>query len=150
GLAGACSASLSGVVSPEVTGFSVMLICLTSVVLGGVRHPMGAVLGAVLAVCLPELFRGLEAAWLLAYAAATLAVVLCARQGGAGLGDRPEAPPEPVPPAQFLPVRGPRRLVLDHVTKRFGGVEALLDVSLTVERGEIVGLIGPNGSGKTT
>ena len=36
------------------------------------------------------------------------------------------------------------------MTKRFGGVEALLDVSLAVERGEIVGLIGPNGSGKTT
>jgi ABC-type branched-subunit amino acid transport system ATPase component len=41
-------------------------------------------------------------------------------------------------------------LALDRVTKRFGGVEALVDVSFAVERGEIVGLIGPNGSGKTT
>jgi branched-chain amino acid transport system permease protein len=40
--------------------------------------------------------------------------------------------------------------VLEHVSKRFGGVEALNDVSFTVDRGEIVGLIGPNGSGKTT
>ena len=88
GLAGACSAALSGVVSPEATGFSVMLLCLTSVVLGGARHPMGAVLGAALAVCLPELFRDLQGAWLLAYAAATLAVVLWAPQGLAGLIDR--------------------------------------------------------------
>jgi ABC-type branched-subunit amino acid transport system ATPase component len=41
-------------------------------------------------------------------------------------------------------------LVLDRVTKHFGGVAALVDVSFKVERGEIVGLIGPNGSGKTT
>ena len=150
GFAGACSASLSGVVSPEATGFSVMLLCLTSVVLGGVRHPMGAVPGSALAVCLPELFRGLEAGWLLAYAAATLAVVLWAPQGLAGLIDRPKVPPVPVLPGRFPPAQGARRLVLDRVTKRFGGIEALHDVSLTVERGEIVGLIGPNGSGKTT
>jgi branched-chain amino acid transport system permease protein len=150
GLAGACSASLSGVVSPEVAGFPIMLICLTSVVLGGVRHPMGAVLGAALAVCLPELLRGLEGAWLLAYAAATLAVVLWAPQGLAGLIDRPEAPPVPVLPERFAASHGARRLVLDRVAKRFGGIEALHDVSLTLERGEIAGLIGPNGSGKTT
>jgi branched-chain amino acid transport system permease protein len=150
GFAGACSASLSGIVSPEATGFSVMLLCLTSVVLGGVRHPMGAVLGAALAVCLPELFRGLEAGWLMAYAAATLAVVLWAPQGLAGLIDRPQPLPAPMLPERFQQVQGARQLVLDRVTKRFGGVEALLDVSFTVERGEIVGLIGPNGSGKTT
>lgn len=150
GFAGACSASLSGVVSPETTGFSVMLLCLTSVVVGGVRHPMGAVLGATLAVCLPELFRGLEAGWLLAYAAATLAVVLWAPQGLAGLIDRPQALPAPLLPERVQPVQGAQRLVLDRVTKRFGGIEALHDVSLTIERGEIVGLIGPNGSGKTT
>lgn len=36
------------------------------------------------------------------------------------------------------------------VTKMFGGVVALRDVSFTVDQGELVGLIGPNGSGKTT
>jgi len=41
-------------------------------------------------------------------------------------------------------------LVLDAVTKRFGGLTALDRVSLRVEAGEIVGIIGPNGSGKTT
>ena len=38
----------------------------------------------------------------------------------------------------------------ENVTKRFGGLTALSNVSFTVEKRELVGLIGPNGSGKTT
>ena len=41
-------------------------------------------------------------------------------------------------------------LVAEHVTKRFGGLLAVNDISLTVDEREIVGLIGPNGAGKTT
>jgi branched-chain amino acid transport system ATP-binding protein len=45
-------------------------------------------------------------------------------------------------PAELLSVRG--------LTKRFGGLTALTDVSFAVSAGEIYGVIGPNGAGKTT
>jgi ABC-type branched-subunit amino acid transport system ATPase component len=41
-------------------------------------------------------------------------------------------------------------LELESVTKRFGGLTAVKDVSLRATPGEILGIIGPNGAGKTT
>ncbi|HTR34154.1 MAG TPA: ABC transporter ATP-binding protein [Gaiellaceae bacterium] len=41
-------------------------------------------------------------------------------------------------------------LSVRNVTRRFGGIVAIDDVSLDVEQGQVVGLIGPNGAGKTT
>jgi ABC-type branched-subunit amino acid transport system ATPase component len=41
-------------------------------------------------------------------------------------------------------------LEIDGVSKSFGAIDALTDVSVSVEEGAIAGLIGPNGSGKTT
>src|ERR671912_314151 len=50
--------------------------------------------------------------------------------------------PAPVSPEDRLEVRD--------LTKDFGGLRAVNEVSFALRRGEILGLIGPNGSGKTT
>lgn len=50
--------------------------------------------------------------------------------------------PEPSPSHESL--------IVNDVTKRFAGLAALQNVSMSLEKGEILGLIGPNGSGKTT
>jgi branched-chain amino acid transport system ATP-binding protein len=49
--------------------------------------------------------------------------------------------PDPVPP---------RSLVLDGVAKRFGGIEAIRSVTMSIPPACVTGLIGPNGAGKTT
>src|SRR5262249_7350129 len=52
------------------------------------------------------------------------------------------AGPPAAPPAGFL--------VIDGVTKMFGGLRAVSAVSFEVARGQLVAVIGPNGAGKTT
>ena len=37
-----------------------------------------------------------------------------------------------------------------HLTRRFGKVEAVIDLNLSIPKGSLFGLIGPNGAGKTT
>ena len=41
-------------------------------------------------------------------------------------------------------------LETNNLTKKFGGLTAVNEVSMTLYQGDIVGLIGPNGAGKTT
>jgi ABC-type branched-subunit amino acid transport system ATPase component/ABC-type branched-subunit amino acid transport system permease subunit len=70
----------------------------------------------------------------------------------------PRVPDQPVPdkPVQASarraaePADGETRLRVTGLTKAFGGVLAVSDVSVSVAPGEVVGIIGPNGAGKTT
>ena len=43
-----------------------------------------------------------------------------------------------------------RILTVEHLNKAFGGLKAINNLDFYVDEGEIVGIIGPNGSGKTT
>jgi ABC-type multidrug transport system ATPase subunit len=42
------------------------------------------------------------------------------------------------------------QIALESLTKRFGSLRALENISLTIPPGQIVGILGPNGAGKTT
>ena len=162
GLAGSLYVHAMRVVSPDALAFPVVVTCLTIVVVGSRLRPVGALLGALLIIELPEWFRGLREYYLLAYGCILLAVVVMAPAGLLGTLEawaarviRPEPTPLPtMAPAaprswSSLPAPSPV-LSVDGLSKHFGGVRALSDVSLHVGAGEVLGLIGPNGSGKTT
>jgi simple sugar transport system ATP-binding protein len=54
------------------------------------------------------------------------------------------------PAEQFTQPTDNDILRVEHISKRYGAVTALTDVSLRLERGEVLGLIGDNGAGKST
>jgi len=46
--------------------------------------------------------------------------------------------------------KGTTMIEVENLTKFYGPIRGIEDVSFTVKKGEVVGLLGPNGSGKTT
>ncbi len=71
---------------------------------------------------------------------------------GESIWPRPEPPPEPqfveweLPNTEFILFM----ITVDKVTRKYGALTAVDDVSFTVGRDEIVGFVGPNGAGKST
>ena len=55
--------------------------------------------------------------------------------------------PNAIPP---LPEDAPNILEMQNISKSFGPVTALVDVSLKLRRGEVLALVGDNGAGKST
>jgi branched-chain amino acid transport system permease protein len=117
-------------------------------------------IGTLLLTLLPEVAAPLAAWSTLVYAALLLAIVLALPGGIAGLLDfssRRPLPrgraimPQPEALATLLGQRaeGPA-LALRGVVLSFGAVRAIDDLDLDVRPGQVHGLIGPNGSGKTT
>ncbi|MBI1394920.1 MAG: ATP-binding cassette domain-containing protein [Betaproteobacteria bacterium] len=171
GIAGGFYAVVLLVVTPAaVFGMLVSAQALIVTMFGGVGTLWGPVLGAVVLVPLSELLQanlgnvvpGIQG---VVYGIAIIAVILLAPEGvfwkfkdildrrrapaahadivtSAGTPQTDQRPPRPEP--------GPTLLDVRHVSKSFGGLQAIRDVSLQVRSGEILGIIGPNGAGKTT
>jgi branched-chain amino acid transport system permease protein len=168
GLAGGMQVHLNGFVEPSGFSFQLLVLLLTAVIIGGMTRVAGPLLGALVVFGLGEVLRDFASYRNMLNGALIVAVIAFAPEGiSAPLQAwgrkalsrvRPAAGPrrEPRPllahkarPDLAAPDDQPLLEVRD-LAKHFGGVTALDGVDLTMHRGEIVGLIGPNGSGKTT
>ena len=175
GLAGAIGgfyAVVLLVVTPDaVFGMLVSAQALTVAMFGGVGTVWGPVIGAVVLIPLEEILRvqfgavvpGIQG---VVYGVAIVIVILAAPEGlywkvvdlwrrrhpAAALRSTEAVVVSGSTMARTipLPVDGKVLLEVTGLSKAFGGLRAVQDVSFTVRQGEVLGLIGPNGAGKTT
>jgi branched-chain amino acid transport system permease protein len=162
GVAGNLYAHLFRYVSPDVFTFDVSVGLMLMLLVGGVGTIAGAVVGAVLLTILPEILRFTREYYMAIYGAGILVLLILLPDGLAGLGRRwlrtrdsrradvVVAPADAVRPGHARSADAAPIFVAHDVTRAFGGLIALDGVSFSVAAGEIRGLIGPNGSGKTT
>ncbi len=151
-----------------LVGNSLQLVGI--VVIGGIGSVLGPVLGAVWVIGLPAFFEGSELVALFGSSIGLLIIVMYFPGGFVQIGYSARGAlfdwylarhelPEPANPTMTAPaaLRGASDgsgtamiLGAQDVRVRFGGNLAVAGVTLDVGRGEIVGLIGTNGAGKST
>jgi branched-chain amino acid transport system ATP-binding protein/branched-chain amino acid transport system permease protein len=159
-VAGGLFASLQSYITPDAFTLDLSVLFFIAILIGGRGSILGPLLGTILLTVLPELAAPLVAWSTFLYAALLLVIVLAIPGGIAEILDfknrRPLASgraiiPRPDLVAQLLGAPcDAGTLTLEHVALSFGGVKAIDDLDLEVRPGQVHGLIGPNGSGKTT
>lgn len=179
GISGAIAGGIGGfyavvllvVTPPAVFGMLVSAQALTVAMFGGVGTVWGAIIGAAILIPVSEMLHAEFGAILpgiqgVIYGFAIIVVILTAPEGVYWkirdlLRLRSRAAPQIAPeaPDNVTPFAAPRRtsapdgkVILDvrGLSKSFGGLKAVSDVSFQVREGAILGVIGPNGAGKTT
>jgi branched-chain amino acid transport system permease protein len=161
GLAGALFASIDGYVTPDLFGWRQSGFAIMMVVLGGVGSLFGPVLGALVYNVLEEVLKTsgfvgpIANHWQMALGFILIGAVLVAPRGIAGLFDakggkvraRHETQPAASHPAGATPAKA---MQVEGLTRRFGGLVAVDDITLQLSPNQVHGIIGPNGAGKTT
>lgn len=164
GLAGSLFALQQSYVNPD--GFQVFdsIRLLLAVLLGGAGTLAGPVVGTAILVLLPEMLHGFERYRLIVYGGLILVNLYAMPRGLMGMAlrkaDTEDGEGSPgfagtqVQPSSTIPSiladLKPCSLEIQHVSKSFGGIRAVQDASILVQRGTIHAVIGPNGAGKTT
>ncbi|QYN18692.1 ATP-binding cassette domain-containing protein [Amycolatopsis sp. DSM 110486] len=162
GVAGVLYAGLIHYIAPETFSVANMFLLLAMVIIGGRQSIPGCIVGAVALSLVREALTDFSVYAQLGYGAVVVLMVVFAPAGLAGLPTqirrvlRRRKPADRAVLGPFLPyppTEGSRHgapLEISGISKQFRGLKALKGVSLSVEAGEIRGIVGPNGSGKTT
>jgi branched-chain amino acid transport system permease protein len=160
GVAGGLFASLQSYITPEAFTFEMSVLFFIAILIGGRGSILGPALATIILTALPEFAAPLVQWSTFLYAALLLAIVLLVPGGIADMLDFKNRRPltqhrEIVPRAELLKraldrADGRRTIELKNIALHFGGVRAIDGLDLDIHSGEVHGLIGPNGSGKTT
>jgi len=159
-IAGGLFASLQTYITPDAFTFDLSILFFIAILIGGRGSILGPMLGTIILTILPEIAAPLAAWSTFLYAVLLLAIVLVMPGGIAALLDfrsrRPLASNRAIVPRPaalggvMRASAGNRILSLRGIALSFGNVRAIDGLDLDVAPGQIHGLIGPNGSGKTT